>query len=210
MNTSSVENPLPEAPAQDFVQTVNTAMKSTRTSVENDSAEETDLAENSSDQSESLELVRKILFGEQVRKTEKRQASLERHIQTSVEALNTETSNHIDMLKIEIAVLTDLFEEEVQVRKANLLSNQDTTSRIERSISDLSQQTANNHRELNQRLDTEKNKLSQQMQDWRQDILQQLQDATNALSHEKTDRQSLAVLLTEMADQLVAEDSASR
>lgn len=163
--------------------------------------------EESADSNESLDLVRKILFGEQVRQTEKRQASLERYIQASVASLNEETCKKIDTLKSEISVLTDLFEEETQARKANMLSTQEHIGRVEHSIGKLGHQVVKNHSELNERVDTERNKLDARMRDWRQDILQQLQNATHALDHEKADRQSIAGLLTEMAEQLVADKS---
>lgn len=163
--------------------------------------------DDSADPNQSLDLVRKILFGEQVKQTEKRQASLERYIQASVASLNEETCKKIDTLKSEINALTDLFDEETQARKTNLASTQENIGRVEHSIDKLGHQVLKNHSELNERLDTEKNRLGTQMRDWRQDILQQLQDTTHTLSHEKADRQSIAVLLTEMAEQLVADES---
>lgn len=167
----------------------------------------TDTAFDDADPNQSLDLVRKILFGEQVKQTEKRQASLERYIQASVASLNEETCKKIDTLKSEINALTDLFDEETQARKTNLASTQENIGRVENSIDKLGHQVLKNHSELNERLVTEKNRLDAQMSDWRQDILQQLQDATHVLGHEKADRQSIAVLLTEMAEQLVADES---
>ncbi len=61
------------------------------------------LSEHDSDK--SLDLVRKILFGEQVRATEKKQASLERHIQNSVDALNRETQQELGLLRKELLAL---------------------------------------------------------------------------------------------------------
>ncbi|CAA6806341.1 MAG: Unknown protein [uncultured Thiotrichaceae bacterium] len=163
--------------------------------------------DDAADPNQSLDLVRKILFGEQVKQTEKRQASLERYIQASVASLNEETCKKIDTLKSEISVLTDLFEEETQTRKTNLAGTQENIERVEHSIDKLGHQVMKNHSELNERLGAEKNRLDVQMRDWRQEILQQLQDATQVLGHEKADRQSIAVLLTEMAEQLVTDES---
>lgn len=168
------------------------------------------LADADADPNQSLDLVRKILFGEQVKQTEKRQASLERYIQASIASLNEETCHKIDALKVEISVLTDLFEEEVQARKANMISTQDNFRQVEQSIDKLGHQVLKNHSELSERLNDEKNRLDVQMRDWRQEILQQLQDTSRALGHEKADRQSIAVLLTEMAEQLVADEPETR
>nr|CAA6825625.1 MAG: Unknown protein [uncultured Thiotrichaceae bacterium] len=168
-----------------------------------------DAHENSGEENQSLDLVRNILFGEQVRQTEKRQASLEQHIQASVAALNEEVCKKIDALKGEVNLLTDLLEEESQTRKADVLAHQGNMSRVEQSIDKLGHQVLRNHSELGDCLENETNRLGTRMNDWREEILQKLENATSTLGHEKADRQSIAVLLTEMADQLVADESAA-
>lgn len=165
--------------------------------------------QHQADPDKSLEMVRNILFGEQVRETEKRQASLERYIRVSVGALNEETQKRIDGLKSDINLLTDLLEEEIQNRKSNVQSHRERFEKVEQTIDKLGHQVLDNRTELNNRVDHEKQQLQQQMKDWRQDILQQLQVATARLNSDKADRQSIALLLTEMADNLVADDSST-
>ena len=67
--------------------------------------EKPDLALSGHDSDKSLDLVRKILFGEQVRATEKKQASLERHIENSVDSLNRETQQQLKLLRKDLQVL---------------------------------------------------------------------------------------------------------
>lgn len=165
--------------------------------------------QSAQDSDKSLEMVRNILFGEQVRETEKRQASLERYIRVSVGALNEETQKRIDGLKSEINLLTDLLEDEIQSRKAGIQNHQERFEKAEQSIDKLGHQLLNNRSELNHRIDHEKQQLNQQMKDWRQDILQQLQAATAKLNNDKADRHSMALLLTEMAENLAADNTAT-
>ena len=67
--------------------------------------EKPDLALSEHDSDKSLDLVRKILFGEQVRATEKKQASLERHFENSVDSLNRETQQQLKLLRKDLQAL---------------------------------------------------------------------------------------------------------
>jgi len=196
-----VENPSRETSEEEKTK----GKQNTTSQAESMAAGIADVQGDSGEQNQSLDMVRKILFGEQVRQTEKRQASLERHIQSSVAALNEETCKKIDALKGEMSLLTDLLEEESNARKSAVLTQQENVNNAKQSIDQLGQQVLKNHNELGDRLSNEANKLGTQMNDWREDILQKVQDATSTLGNEKVDRQSIAVLLTEMADQLVAD-----
>lgn len=57
------------------------------------------------DDTENLDLVRKILFGEQARATERKQASLERYIRESVDTLNRETQQELASLQKDLRML---------------------------------------------------------------------------------------------------------
>lgn len=66
---------------------------------------QSDFVSSEHDPDQGLDLVRKILFGEQVRATEKKQASLERHIENSVDSLNKETQQQLKLLRKDLQAL---------------------------------------------------------------------------------------------------------
>ncbi|MGB1257313.1 MAG: hypothetical protein ACPG51_15695 [Thiolinea sp.] len=157
------------------------------------------------DEEKGLDLVRSILFGQQARETEKKQASLERQIQESVDTLNREIQQQIKMLQGELGALTEAFEEEAgkQQKEANTVAEHFV--RVEKSIATAAEVSQKKHQELEQHLRQEAGRIEQKARDWREEILQKLEQTGKQLQHDKADRKSVAALLQSMAQQLAAE-----
>lgn len=149
-----------------------------------------------------LDLVRQILFGEQVRETEKKQASLERYIQDSVDALNKETQRQIDVLRGDFQELASVFKEEVSKHDNNSNVVDERFADLTQDISKIAAQSKQKYNELDQRLGHEAERLNEKAEGWRKEILEQLEQATAQLKHDKADRQSIAGLFHDMAQHI--------
>ena len=139
----------------------------------------------------NLEMVRNILFGEQVRESERKHASLERFIRVSVSALNEETHKKLDELRHELNLLRDMLREETRNRKDYVTGARTRFEAIEQR-----------GEELNQRVSHEVSEIGQRMDSLRKEMLEQLQQAAEQLRHDKADRKAVAALLNGMAQQL--------
>ena len=160
-----------------------------------------------SNSEKSLDMVRNILFGEQARETEKRQASLERHISLSVAVLNEETQKKIEGLQNDIISLTNLLENETLQRKTEKNETHNQLRVQEQTIDKFRLQVLDERTELNQQIERNKHRVNQQMSDWRNDILQQLEATTTVLKSNKVDRVAMSELLNQMAQGLVETDT---
>ncbi|MEZ5450991.1 MAG: hypothetical protein R3E89_19195 [Thiolinea sp.] len=149
--------------------------------------------------------MRDLLFGAQVRETERKQAALERFIKASVMALGEDMQRKMDSLKHELSLLADRLDDEGRHRKAAVATALERFTNVDQHIERLSNQTRADQHEIRQRLLQETRQLGQQMQDWRQDMLEQLRMASTELQHDKADRKSMAALLQQMAQQLAEE-----
>ena len=150
----------------------------------------------------NLDMIRNILFGEQIRDLDRKHASLERFVRVSINTLAEDLQRKVDAVQHDISLVNDLLTEEAKARRED---NQAARNRLEqdaRMLEDLSKRSANLNTELNERVSTEITKLEQQMQVWRKDLIAQLNETAEQLRHEKADRKAVAGILNGMAKQL--------
>lgn len=139
----------------------------------------------------NLDMVRNILFGEQVRENERRQATLERFVRVWVNSLREDARKNFDALMHEINLLKDLLAEETKARRADGNLARERFDQVGKSIG-----------ALDQRITQETTRIGQEMAQQRDDLLAQLRQATEQLQQDKTDRKTLAALLQNVAKQL--------
>jgi glucose-6-phosphate-specific signal transduction histidine kinase len=139
----------------------------------------------------NLDMVRNILFGEQVRENERRQATLERFVRVWVNSLREDARKNFDALMHEINLLKDLLAEETKARRADGNLARERFDQVGKSIG-----------ALDQRITQETTRIGQEITQQRDDLLAQLRQATEQLQQDKTDRKTLAVLLQNVAKQL--------
>jgi septation ring formation regulator EzrA len=156
----------------------------------------------------NLDMVRNILFGEQAKASEKKYASLERFIRSSVNHLSEETRKQFDVFSKEIQVIKDLLAEETRARRSDTNAAQLQFESIDKRIESLNKQTLTAQENIHGRIHTEVEHLSEKIDNWQEDISLQLEIATEQLHNAKTDRKTLAALLSSMAKQLHDDDSA--
>lgn len=161
----------------------------------------------------SLDKVRDILFGAQIRDTDRRYAKLE-------ERFVQETTDLKEDVRKRLAVLEQFVKNEVESLADRLKDEHDTRSDADKELSREMRETqkanekkfgqVDDHvgkvqRELRQQLlDTHQN-ISDELQRQAQDILGRLAREAAELRGEKLDRTALAAMFTEMAVRLTSD-----
>jgi len=158
----------------------------------------------------SLEKVRDLLFGVQMRDYDRKFARLE-------ERLMQETSELREDVKKRLAAIEQLLSREVEslnervraehddrtTAAANLSRQLDESGRsFEKRTAQIDDQLARNMRELRQQIHEQHQQLSDDLKRQADEILTRLARESQELRTDKTDRASLAALLTEMAMRL--------
>ncbi|MEZ5449163.1 MAG: hypothetical protein R3E89_09245 [Thiolinea sp.] len=150
----------------------------------------------------SLEMVRNILFGEQVREIERKHTTLDRLARASVNALAEDTQKKIEGLHQEIAQLKEMLATETRARQDN---NAGIHARLEQHERKMEEQAAfaqAGRDDLHTRIGREVERLDQRTGDWRSELLEQIRTTAEQLRHEKADRKVVAGILNGMARQL--------
>jgi len=158
----------------------------------------------------NIDKIREILFGGQMRDYDRRFSRVEEQLIKESLELREDTRKRFEALeafvKAEFAALTDRLQAEHRNRD-------DAVSGLWRGINESSQalstklgeaqeQTARAHSELRQQILSQSQDLSDEMRRKQDEITALIQREVADLNHGKTDRSSLATLLTEMAMRL--------
>ncbi|OUL18025.1 hypothetical protein BV378_37535 [Nostoc sp. RF31YmG] len=158
----------------------------------------------------SLDKVRDILFGNQVREVEKRFARLEERLVKELNNVRDETKKRLDYLetyiKTEVDSLTERVKNEQFERDASVKSlaedQRNLAISLEKKIAQVDEQTTNSQRELREHLLNQSNSLQDDIRQKYEEILTLLERESQELRREKTDRSKLASLFTELAIRL--------
>lgn len=158
----------------------------------------------------SLEKVRDILFGSQMREVERRFARLEERLVKETRDLKDEVKKRLEALELyatrETGTLADQVKQEHSQRSeavgriARELT--DMGQSLERRTSVLDEQLSRGQRELRQQMLEQHQRLSEDVRQKVDDVLATLAREAHELRTDKTDRQALAALLKEMAMRL--------
>ncbi|MFZ1567989.1 MAG: hypothetical protein WAT29_04140 [Thiolinea sp.] len=150
----------------------------------------------------NLDMIRTILFGEQIRDLDRKHASLERFVRVSINTLAEDKQKKLDNLQHELSLINDLLSEEAKTRQDDVQHVRQRLEQHKRMLDELAKRGSSMHAELNERMTHEVAKLDQQMDAWRKDLIVQLNDTAEQLRHEKADRKAVAGILNRMAKQL--------
>jgi hypothetical protein len=161
----------------------------------------------------SLEKIREILFGVQMRDTDRRFARLE-------ERLAKETADLRDDLRKRLSAVEQYLKSEIESLSSRLRAEHerrtDVAAEISRHVDNvavtftrktasLDEHLERSQRDLRQQLLDQHQRLSDDLDRRAQDVLAQLAREAQGLRKDKADRAALAALLTEMAMRLNAE-----
>jgi DNA anti-recombination protein RmuC len=158
----------------------------------------------------SLDKVRDILFGNQMREVEKRFARLEERLISESVNLREETKKRLDTienyLKQELESLSERLKSEQEGRNDALITltedSRKITTALEKKLTQFDTQVSNNQRELREQILHQSKNLQDDIHQKYQEMLNLLQQEANELRNAKTDRSTLANLLSELAIRL--------
>lgn len=158
----------------------------------------------------SLDKVRDILFGNQMREVEKKISRLEERLLKECGNLGQETRKRFDSLenyiKTEVESLgKQLKNEQIKsddVVKKIIDDHKNITTSIEKKLVEFDEITTNNQRQMREQILNQSKNLHDDIRQKYEEILATLERESEELRHNKTDRSTLANLFTELAIRL--------
>lgn len=158
----------------------------------------------------SLDKVRDILFGVQMRDSERKLARLEERLVKETADLKDDVKKRLaaleQFIKKEAESLTDRIKAEHDERSDGLKDVarelKETGRTFEKKTASLDDQLAKGQRELRQQMLDQYQRLAEEIRLKTEEVLKRLAQDSQELRTEKTDRAALASLLTEMAMRL--------
>jgi len=158
----------------------------------------------------NLDKVRDLLFGTQMRDMEKHFARLEERLQKDLTELKEETRGRFESLEVflrkEIESLTDQLKAEQEARQqAALTLTQElteTAKAFDQRTNQVEEHIVKTQRELRQHILDQSRTLRDEFWDRYRELSEATDRGIQELRAEKTDRATLAVLLTELAMRL--------
>ncbi|MGB8772023.1 MAG: hypothetical protein WCC92_20595 [Candidatus Korobacteraceae bacterium] len=179
---------------------------------------ETAVAETAEASGASVEKIREILFGSQIKNYEARFARLE-------EALSRETAEIKDTMRRRLDSLEAFFKSETESLAARLKSERDereetlntisrelktTAAQLSKKILDLDNKAAQDRSASRQELMAESRKLLDEIRQRHESLGGLLENRVQELRHAKADRSALAALFVELAVRLKDEGDDSK
>ncbi len=158
----------------------------------------------------SLEKVRDILFGTQMREVDKKLSRLEERLIKDFNNLQLDTRKHLDSLenyiKQEVESLSEKIKQEQNQREqvVNALADgqKNISTSLERKFVEFDEQSSIKAREVREQIFNQSKTLHDEIRQKYEDILTLLEREAQEIRHEKTDRSTLAALFTELAIRL--------
>ncbi len=155
----------------------------------------------------NVDQIRDIIFGSQMRDYESRFQRLEERLLSELTTMKNDTGTRVDALesymRSEMDALNNRLGKERDEREADDKELTEDIKKLSkellRKLSHLDDSVASQNRELREQLLTQSKSLSSDINATREQLNSALVQATNELQHTKTDRASLAELLSEMA-----------
>ncbi len=158
----------------------------------------------------SIDKVRDILFGSQVREFERRFARLEERLVKETNDLKDDVRKHLEALELYARKETETLSDQIKAEHADRVESDGNLSRdlkeaartLERRTTTLDDQLTKAQREQRQLMLEQHQRLSDEIRQKVDEVLATLAREANELRSDKADRATLASLLTEMAMRL--------
>ncbi|RCJ19580.1 hypothetical protein A6770_05405 [Nostoc minutum NIES-26] len=165
---------------------------------------------NNISESNNLDKVREILFGNQVREVEKRFARLEERLVKEFTDVRDETRKRLDALEIylkkEVDFLTERLKNEQAERDIAVQTlgeeHRNIAISLEKKFAQFDEQTINSQRDLREQILNQSKSLQDDIRQKYEEILALLQREAQELHRDKTDSSKLAALFTDLAIRL--------
>ena len=161
----------------------------------------------------SLDKVRDILFGGQMREVERRFARLEERLLKETNDLKEDVKRRLDALEAYARAETESLAGEIKAERTDRVEShgslsrelKDTASTLERRTLSLDEQHEKSQREVRQQMLEQHQRISDDIRQRIDEVLATLARETDLLRADKADRTAIASLLTEMAMRLTNE-----
>ncbi len=158
----------------------------------------------------NIDKIRDILFGGQMRDYDRRFSRVEEQLVKESLELREDTRKRFEALeafvKAEFAALTDRLQAEQRTRDDAVSGLwrgvHESSQTLSAKLGEAQEQTARAHSDLRQQILSQSKDLNDEMRRRQDDVTALIQREVADLNHGKTDRSSLATLLTEMAMRL--------
>jgi hypothetical protein len=161
----------------------------------------------------SIDKVRDILFGSQMREVERRFARLEERLIKETSDLKDDVRKRLEALETYARRENEALADQLRAERAD---RQDSLTGIsaeireagkahERRTATLDEHVARGHRDLRQQILEQHQRLSDEIRSKVDEVLATLEREAQQLRSDKTDRSALAAMLTEMALRLTNE-----
>lgn len=155
----------------------------------------------------NIDKIREIIFGGQMRDYEKRFTRVEERLIKESQDLREDTTKRFEVLekfiKTEFATVADRLQAEHRTRDEAVQSLwrgvHELVQTMNAKLTELQEQSAGAQSDLRQQILAQSQDLSHEIRQKQDELKVILQREVAELNHEKTDRSSLATLLTEMA-----------
>ncbi|MGF1988235.1 MAG: hypothetical protein RMY62_010265 [Nostoc sp. ZfuVER08] len=169
---------------------------------------------NGISETRSLDKVREILIGNQIRDIEKRFTRLEERLLQEFNKVRDENKKRLDALenyvKQEVDSLTQRLQNEQKERDNQVKSvaeeNKNISIALEHKLTQFDEQSTKNQRELHEQIFNQSKSLQDDIQKKSQEILALLEREVQHLRRDKTDRSHLAAMFTELVVHLKADN----
>ena len=158
----------------------------------------------------NIDKIREILFGGHMRDYDRRFSRVEEQLVKDSLELREDTRKRFEALeafvKAEFAALTDRLQAEQRTRDDAVSGLwrgvHESSQALSAKLGEAQEQTARAHTELRQQILSQSKELNDEMRRKQDEVTALIQREVADLNHGKTDRSSLATLLTEMAMRL--------
>lgn len=158
----------------------------------------------------NIDKIREIIFGGNMREYDRRFSRVEEQLVKESLELREDTRKRFEALeafiKAELAALTDRLQAEQRTRDDAVSGLwrgvHESSQALSAKLGEAQEQTARAHSELRQQILVQSKDLNEEMRRRQDDVMALIQREVADLNHGKTDRSSLATLLTEMAMRL--------
>ncbi len=161
----------------------------------------------------SIDKVRDLLFGSQLRELDRRFARLEERLAKETSQLRDDMQVRLEALETYARQETDSLADQLRAEHQNFVDAHgslarelsETAKQLERRTTAVDEQSAKGQRELRQQLLEQHQRLSEDLRRRSDELLATVTREAQALRTDKTDRSALAALLNEMAMRLTDE-----
>ena len=156
-----------------------------------------------SDETDNLETIREILFGEQTREAEKRRHDTHHSLQANITELKKDTREQFEFLSTEINKLYTLVNDENEARLAQKKERNELLRKLQLTLEQANIRHEMENSKLHTQLMSETSKLETHSAKRHEELSHKFEQASLELKSDKTDKGDLAQMLKGMAEQLL-------